>query len=295
MRSPGPSSTFRAPLASAVLAMAALAATTTTHLASAREPTAPGASGEKAKSSARPASARPASGSEAKPWCAPEVTTLSDRVCTFDGGLSPEGRRTLVIYLHGAYAETPGFAWLQQRALAFHAKRHGFTVLLPTSPKGQVGYVWPTSQTAQEEQEASILAGIKRGRAELEKRAGKPFDEVFVIGFSSGAYYASSLALRSALDVDGYIILAGGASWVRPGALASGAKRAPVFVGVSAADPQTAGHSRSFAGSLASFHWPFRVEERNAGHMVDWTFMAHGLAWLRGQAAAKVTNATARD
>ena len=27
--------------------------------------------------------------------------------------------------------------------------------------------------------------------------------------------------------------------------------------------------------------WPSKVEERNAGHMVDWTFMAHGIAWLR--------------
>jgi hypothetical protein len=62
---------------------------------------------------------------------------------------------------------------------------------------------------------------------------------------------------------------------------ASKSKRAPIFVGVSAADPQTAGHSRSFAGSLAAMGWPYKVEERNAGHMVDWTFMAHGIAWLR--------------
>ena len=224
--------------------------------------------------------------SAAKPWCAPEVVTLSDHVCSFDGGASSSGKRTLVVYLHGAYSESPGFAYLQQRAMAFHAKRLGFTVLLPTSPKGQVGFVWPTSQQAIEEQEATIVRGIKAGRAELEKRQGKPFDEVFVIGFSSGAYYASTMVLRSALDVDGYMVLAGGSSWVKPGG-SEGKTRAPVFVGVSAADPQTAGHSRSFAGSLASMHWPSKVEERNAGHMVDWTFMEHGLAWLRAQAAAK--------
>lgn len=221
----------------------------------------------------------------AKPWCAPDVVTLSDHVCSFDGGPSSSGKRTLVVYLHGAYSESPGFAYLQQRAMAFHAKRLGFTVLLPTSPKGQVGFVWPTSQQAIEEQEATIVRGIKAGRAELEKRQGKPFDEVFVIGFSSGAYYASTMVLRSALDVDGYMVLAGGSSWVKPGG-SEGKGRAPVFVGVSAADPQTAGHSRSFAGSLASMHWPSKVEERNAGHMVDWTFMEHGLAWLRAQAAA---------
>jgi hypothetical protein len=86
------------------------------------------------------------------------------------------------------------------------------------------------------------------------------------------------------LDVDGYIILAGGSSWVKTES--ASAKRAPVFVGVSAADPQTAGHSRSFAGSLAAAKWPFKVEERNAGHMVDWTFMTHGIAWLRERSPA---------
>lgn len=259
----------KAPLRVAHLLLAALggvAIAAAPHAATAREP-----EGSKAKV---------VSAGEEKPWCAPDVTTLSERTCSFDGGPSKDGRRTLVVYLHGAYSETPGFAWLQQRAMAFHAKRLGFTVLLPTSPKGQVGYVWPTSQTAIEEQEGQILAGIRRGRAELERRAGKPFDEVFVVGFSSGAYYGSSLAVRGALDVDGFVILAGGSSWMKPSA-ATSKRRAPVFVGVSAADPQTAGHSRSFAGSLATLHWPFKVEERNAGHMVDWTFMEHGLAYLR--------------
>jgi predicted esterase len=223
----------------------------------------------------------------AKPWCAPEVKELSEKTCFFDGGAPDDGRRTLVVYLHGALAMTPGFAWLQQRAMAFHAKRHGFTVVIPTGPSDGVGYVWPTSQQAQKEQEPAILAGIQKARADVEKRVGHPFDETFVVGFSSGAYYGSSLALRSALDVDGYIVLAGGSSWVKnDGSVAS--KRAPVFVGVSAADPQTAGHSRSFAGSLGALKWPFKVEERNAGHMVDWTFLTHGIAWLREQSRSKV-------
>jgi predicted esterase len=215
-----------------------------------------------------------------KPWCAPEVSELSDHVCWFDGGTPADGRRTLVIYLHGALAKTPGFFYLQQRAMALHAKRHGFTVLMPTSPSDGVGYVWPTSQKAQKEQEPAILAGIAKARADLVKRVGHGFDETFVVGFSSGAYYGSSLAIRGALDVDGYIVLAGGSSWVRHPPDATG-PRAPIFVGVSAADPQTRNHSRALAGSLRAMGWPYRAEERNAGHMVDWTFMAHGIAWLR--------------
>jgi predicted esterase len=227
-----------------------------------------------------------------KTWCAPEVTELSDHVCYFDGGAPADGRKTLVIYLHGALAQTPGFFYMQQRAMALHAKKHGFTVLMPTGPSDGVGYVWPTGQAAQKDQEPGILAGIAKARGDLEKRVGHKFDETFVVGFSSGAYYGSSLAVRNMLDVDGYIVLAGGSSWVKAEAVAK-SKRAPVFVGVSAADPQTAGHSRSFAGALAGMGWPFKVEERNAGHMVDWTFMAHGIAWLRDRKGARPSAALA--
>jgi predicted esterase len=244
--------------------------------------------GETASSAKGAGSAREAH----KPWCAPEVAELSDHVCYFEGGTPADGRRTLVIYLHGALAMTPGFAYLQQRAMALHARRHDFTVLMPTSPSDGVGYVWPTAQSTQREQEPAILAGIKKARADLEKRVGHRFDEAFVVGFSSGAYYGSSVALRGALDVDGYIVLAGGSSWVRP-ELAATARRAPVFVGVSAADPQTAGHSRALAGSLATLRWPFKVEERNAGHMVDWTFVAHGIAFLRERSRANPSAALA--
>ena len=216
----------------------------------------------------------------AKTWCAPEVSELSDHVCYFDGGTPAGGRRTLVIYLHGALATKLGFAYMQQRAMAMHAKKHSFTVLIPTGPSDGVGFVWPSSAKDLKEKEPEILAGIQKARAGVEKRVGHPFDETFVVGFSSGAYYGSSLAIRSALDADGYIVLAGGSSWAQRG---DGGKRAPVFIGVSAADPLSAGHSRGLAGTLKSMDWTYRAEERNAGHGVDWTFMAHGISWLREQ------------
>jgi predicted esterase len=222
-----------------------------------------------------------AASDDAKPWCAPEVTELSDHVCFFDGTPPDAERRTLVVYLHGMLATTPGFQYVQQRALAREAKLRKLTVLFPTSPLVEGGYYWPTARDAQKAQEPGILAGIAQARASLAERLGRGFDETFVVGFSSGAYYASSLAVRSALDVDGYIVLAGGSSWARP--VDSKAKRAPVFVGVSAADRQTATHSRAFAGTLAALGWPYRVEERDVGHVVDDAFLAHGLAWLRGK------------
>ena len=266
---------MRPHLAVLVLAASALCSLTVGHA---------NADGDEAKA---PAKAK--TSSTTKPWCAPEVNELADHVCYFEGGEPADGRKTLVIYLHGSLAQTPGFFYLQQRAMALHAKRLGFTVLMPTSPSDGFGYVWPTGQAAQKDQEPGILAGIAKDRANLEKRVGHKFDETFVVGFSSGAYYGSSLAVRGMLDVDGYIVLAGGSSWVKPDSVAK-SKRAPVFIGVSAADPQTAGHSRSYAGALAGMGWPFKVEERNAGHMVDWTFMTHGIAWLRSR---KGTSASA--
>ncbi len=241
--------------------------------------------GTRGASHARIAAVATAAAAEDKPWCAPEVVELSDHVCFYDGGVPESGRRTLVIYLHGMLATTPGFQYLQQRALAIQAKAHHFTVLFPTSPKVEGGYYWPTSRPALETQEPDVLAEIARARTDVAAREGHPFDETFVVGFSSGAYYASSAALRGVLDVDGYIVLAGASSWARP--QGADVKRAPIFVGVSASDGQTAEHSRAFAGTLAALHWPYRVEERNVGHLVDWAFMAHGIAWLRGRVAVQ--------
>jgi predicted esterase len=184
------------------------------------------------------------------------------------------------------------FAWLQHRAMAIHAKRLGFTVLMPTSPKEDNAYVWPTSDAAIKEKEPAIVGGIAKARAELAQRLGHEFDETFVVGFSSGAYYGSAAALRAAIPADGTIVLAGGSAWARPKAPPActddqpcdpSRSRAPIFVGVSAADRLTREHSRAFGGALNALHWPHRTEEQNAGHMVDWTLIAHGIAWLRAQ------------
>ena len=58
--------------------------------------------------------ARAKTASTSKPWCGPDVTELSDHVCFFDGGVPDGGRRTLVVYLHGALAMTPGFQYLSE-------------------------------------------------------------------------------------------------------------------------------------------------------------------------------------
>ncbi|HWL86922.1 MAG TPA: PHB depolymerase family esterase [Polyangiaceae bacterium] len=217
---------------------------------------------------------------EASSWCAPETETLADDVCYFDGA---EGaRRTLVVFLHGVIPPNTTWQWTQHHALVHEAKRLGFAVLMPRAPrrtfdKGDL-YAWPTAVSAQRTEEEALVESWSRARKLVTSRAGLPFDEVFVVGFSSGAYYAASLALRGRLDdVDGYALLAGGADYGRPSAKA----KKPIYVGVSARDRQTAPDARALAADLAKWGWPHRVHEEPVGHTVSDVQMTPALAYLR--------------
>jgi predicted esterase len=211
-------------------------------------------------------------------WCAPEVESLGDGVCHIDGG-QPEGRRTLVIFLHGAIAKNVKWQWTQERALLRQAKASKFEALFPRAPLGESGYLWPGSAEGQKTHEEALLASWRRARKKLEARRGRPFDEVFVMGFSSGAYYVSSLANRGAIKADGFGVFAGGALMRWP--VAPSTPKPPFFVGVCADDSQTATHGRGLGGSLSVHHWPHKVDERHVGHMYADGHVASAIAYLR--------------
>jgi predicted esterase len=200
-------------------------------------------------------------------------------VCHIDGGQRGE-RRTLVIFLHGAIAKGTTWQWTQERALLRQAKYSHFEAIFPRAPLGASGYVWPGSVKAQEEVENDLVRGWRAAQALLEERAGRPFDEVFVMGFSSGAYFASSLALRRRLDVDGYAVFAGGAGYSSP--VAGESPVVPVYVGVCGTDGQTAPDSRSFGAALSARGWRHRVDEQPVGHLFSDVHVAHAASYLRG-------------
>jgi predicted esterase len=217
------------------------------------------------------------------PWCSEETETLPNGLCYIDGrpkDASPGDRRTLVIFLHGAIAKDVDWQWLQERALTRQAKQSKFEAIFARAPLGAGGYVWPGTKSAQEASEQELIDGWMEARAFLERRNGRPYDEVFVMGFSSGAYFVSSLALRGRLDVDGYAVFAGGAGGI---ARSDVTNKVPVFVGVCAEDSQTANHSRGFGAALAARSWPHRVDERRVGHMFSDVHVAHAVSWLRKQ------------
>lgn len=217
------------------------------------------------------------------PWCAEEFETLPNGLCHIDGG-QKDGRRTLVVFLHGAIAKDVDWQWLQERALARQAKQSKFEAIFARAPLGPNGYVWPGTASAQETSEQELIDGWNAARAFLEKRSGIPYDDVFLMGFSSGAYYVSSLALRGRVKFDGYATFAGGGGWH---ATADVPSKAPVYVGVCADDRQTAAHSRAFGGLLAARGWPSRVDEQKVGHMFSDIHVAHALTYLRSAKKAR--------
>ena len=217
-------------------------------------------------------------------WCAPEMDPLTEDVCHVVGTPSADGRRTLVIFLHGVIAKNTMWQWLQERGIARSAKQLHFDAIVPQAPAvgpgGAGGFAWPGGSAPRGGEEA-LLEGWARARRLLEQRAGRPYDEVYVVGFSSGAYFATSLALRAKLDVDGYVLLAGGA----PGAPDPDARRTPVFVGVCARDRASAPAARELGRLLSGRGWPTRTDEQPVGHGVSDVHVAHALGWFRARRA----------
>jgi predicted esterase len=227
-------------------------------------------------------------------WCAPELGVLAHDVCFAPGAGTKGDRRTLVIFLHGVIQPDSGWQWTQQRGMAMAARRLGFTVLLPRGRRG-IGppgmtdwWTWPTAARAQGI-EPELFAEWQAARAELEQRDGKPFDEVFVFGFSNGAYYTTSLAARGRAPVDGYAAFAGGAGAKHiQNALRTTRDRKPFFLGIASKDKTTVKGARTLAKALAATGWPHRAESLPVGHAVADRHLEHALDFLRAPTATAV-------
>ncbi len=218
-------------------------------------------------------------------WCAPELVVLQNDVC-FHEEPGKDGRRTLVIFLHGLVQEGAGWQHNQQRGIVRGGKRLGFSVITPRgvtgiSRHGDDMVAWPTGMAARKKYEQQLLAQWKIAIEEAEKRVGAAFDEVFAVGFSNGAYYASSLLARAPFALDGYAVFAGGSAYTPQ----QPARRAPVFVGICSKD-STAKHARKLVKLLKRHKWPHKAETRKVGHAMADKHLDHAMAYLRAQVAA---------
>ena len=207
-------------------------------------------------------------------WCAPEIEALDADVCTFTpSGAEP---RTLVIFLHGLVKQGTTWQWNQQRAAVRAARRHHFAVLVPHG-RLRVGrkeyadsFGWPTASAEQQSVEAEVLDEWAHARSVLEERRRKPFEKLWVFGFSAGAYYATSLALRDRFAAQGYAVFAGGAAPKQLGRHLRGIKhRPPIYVGWGLRD-KARRDPASLAKELRAAGWKVRAGPRaRVGHSMS--------------------------
>jgi len=224
------------------------------------------------------AQAEPAAPKPVPAWCADGTTVLDDGMCYFEPGVTEaagEAPSTLIIFLHSLVRANSDWQYEQQRLMMRTALAMNVAVLMP---RGRVGIgpgqdprtvAWPGSPRTQEQYEAAVLAEWDRARVAVESKRGQRFSRLLIFGFSNGAYYGTTLAVRQRYPADGYGLFAGGtgSKYNRLLASRSGA-RVPVFVGYGTKDP-AAGDMRSLARMLGDLGWPHQVKTANIGHWVS--------------------------
>ncbi len=225
-------------------------------------------------------------------WCAPELETLVHDVCLYVPARGDAKPKTVVIFLHSLVGRGTSWQWEQQRTMVQTADRHGFAVLMP---RGRLGvgpgkksdvWAWPTAQRTEAELEPALVAEWADARAVAEKKLGA-FERTYVVGFSSGAYYAASLALRNPIGAQGFALFAGGSGsrWKASGAK-SVANRAPVFVAYGTKDPSRR-DPQAYAKLLKELDWPHRLDSAPVGHTVTHAQLTRAFEYLAGEPKKK--------
>lgn len=208
-------------------------------------------------------------------WCAPELTPLTSNVCYYSpSSESTEAKTdTLVVFLHSLVSAGPKAAWEQQLRMRRLADTYRFTILIPRGRPGlgpgrdPATLAWPTAERLQREHETELLGEWNAAIQQAEGRHGA-FARRFVIGFSNGAYYATSLAFREAFTCDGFALFAGGSgSKYQRLAAAKAKRRTPMFVGYGTLDPDNP-QQRSLVTLLKQLGWPHHSLAAKVGHTV---------------------------
>ena len=234
-----------------------------------------------------PAAAAPGALEAAGRWCAPALEERGEGACV----AGAPGAAPRVIFLHGVIQPDTTWQWSQQRAITRGARANGFLALMPRGRRG-IGpegmrdwWTWPTSVAAQRQVEEALLDEWADARRRLEQKRGRPFERLLVYGFSNGAYYASSLALRGRVEADGFAVFAGGSAPQHLKRLAAGVRRrAPVYVGYGETDRGARGPARELGEALETLRWKHRlVGRRRVGHSMTDEQMREAFQFLRGR------------
>jgi predicted esterase len=177
----------------------------------------------------------------------------------------------LLVYLHGIVPpeRTSAIKLNLHTVLKNAARRAGVAVLLPRgiqglAPRGHDRWWgWPTGGAAYDRHAPRLVQRFAEQRAQFESAVGVRFTRVYVAGSSSGAYFVVALALRGAIEADGFAALSGGAG-ARTGALERATPR-PFYIGYGLQD-SVRGSARALADLLRAQGWPVRIEGHPVGH-----------------------------
>lgn len=201
------------------------------------------------------------------PWCADGLEPIAGGGCFAGPGDARPGA-PLILYLHGIYDRAGTSDEMdRQRRLALRASKKGFAVLAmrshvgichPDVPEFASKYCWPSNeQTADRAKE--LVLGWQAALDAADKRVGR--GKRFVLGFSSGGYFAGLLASRGLFTADGFVIAHGGP--VRP-VHAEGAK--PPLLLLSADDDEAQDTMLVLDQELTRENWAHDHYARDGGH-----------------------------
>jgi predicted esterase len=197
-------------------------------------------------------------------WCAPGYEALAGG-CLALSAAAP-GPHAVLVYLHGRYAENaPAEEVDRQRRLATIATARGFAVL---ALRGRLGectwaqlsrwFCWPSNE--RNEQDATDFVDTWEGALlEAHRRAGSKTR--FVLGFSSGAYFAGLLATRGLFDAEAFVVAHGGPVEPVPAA----ARMAPLLL-LSADEDVAQDDMIRLDEDLTREHWPHDSYARAGTH-----------------------------
>lgn len=220
-------------------------------------------------------------GTRIVPWCAAGLEAIDGEGC-FARPAALAAPVTLVVYLHGRYADAPEELERQAR-VAKLATGRGFAVLAMRGTRGECAapgladyYCWPSNERNATDGPA-FVSGFDTAIQAARARLGPGPNVLF--GFSNGGYFAALITTHGLATFDAVAIAHGGP--VEPTLAADDMPPILLVTSEDAADPEM----RKLDGELTLARWPHALVARAGGHSLpDWdidvavTFFARVLA-----------------
>jgi predicted esterase len=220
-------------------------------------------------------------------WCTEGLTPMDESACF----VAPEAihePRSIVILLHGIVAPTGDTQRPAQQAVASNARARGYVALFPRGrrdvapPKLEGWWAWPTTFETHARWAKTMVDSWLRARDGLEQRLGARFERTYLLGGSNGAYFATALALRGEIAVDGFGAISGGTRGTRTPAQIAATSRPPFFIAYGVHD-DTKANPIALAALLEEARWPHVLVAHDTGHKLREDEVDAAIRYWRGE------------